>query len=148
MVIFVKKWKIRKKYRAQIETCMVQFLMVHPVHAYFRLCVLKDQQVRQFDFRYVHCELPPASCESIWCAKANSAPTLEPRSHRRHGRDKTVLSCQRGEQNSTLDKTVSKFGDRNFRNCFVQSRIICSNRRQDKTTDSLVLSVSIVWSRY
>jgi len=60
---------------------------------------------------------------------------LIPNSHRRQ--DKTRLSCQfrRWEQNSRLEWTVSKFGDRKFWQCFVQFRILftTSHRRQDKT---------------
>jgi len=49
---------------------------------------------------------------------------LKSSSHCQHGQDKIVLSCRRCEQNSRLDKTVWKFGDRKFRNCFIQSRIL------------------------
>jgi len=47
---------------------------------------------------------------------------------RRHGQDKTVLSClvlsASCEQNLRLDKTVSKFSVAEFRNCFVHNAII------------------------
>jgi len=42
---------------------------------------------------------------------------VKPSSHRRHGQDKTVLSCRRCELNRRQVKTV---GERTFRNCFVQ----------------------------
>jgi len=48
----------------------------------------------------------------------------------------TVLSCLVGSGNRIRDwtKTVSKFGDKKFRNCFVHSRILFTlPTRQDKT---------------
>ena len=74
--------------------------------------------------------------------------TITPSSHRRHGQDKTRLSCLvlsvlRCEHNWRQNKTV---GDRKYRNCYVQSRNAMKPNKYSldlstiHTTDKTVLS--------